>query len=222
MQATVEVLARLGVDPEVDDERVDHLLRAIETAQVDDLGSYSDGLHSPVMTGFYRIISACDPEVEGKLALRAPQVLVDKVLPGLREVALEFTDGEEYTEPSRFPVKAEHTVTDPASPFWGFGISTDTHPGWGLESVYVRMPSGLTTGDEILRTAGDVGSDSFLKDDLRYFPREIIVQGIQVGRVSSFTRQVDTDGGLVADFIDLVKSQNGATSPGATSPGSSS
>ena len=161
-QAIVETFARLGIDPEVEDERLDYLMHAFETVSPDGLGSYADDLYSPIMTGFYLIIAACDPTVEGKLELRQPQQLVEKAIPGLREIALEFTNGPDFASGNLIPVKARHTVTDPKSPYWGFGLSTNTYTGVGHEFVNVYMPTGLTTSSELIRTASSAQGPEFL------------------------------------------------------------
>lgn len=202
-ETAVRTLERMGIDLSSSDERVARLINAMKASVPDEHGSYHHGLHDPEMTGIYRVISGCDPTRETGLRLRELAELVDKPI-GIERAAMSFTEADEYTVAHRFPRKASRIVTDPKSPHWGFGVYTDTWPGPSNKNIYLYMPTGLTTRDEILRTESSTDRGWMERNPL-YVPRQIDVQSLHLGDRDHGSRQVDTSNGLVSQFVDSIK-----------------
>lgn len=205
-----EKFAELGIDWEANDERVQMLKEALESGEPPDQhGGVEMGYHSKVGHHLYRLISGCDPTAKEGLRLKPLESLNAKPH-SIQERALAYTSSDEYTIWHRFPRKAARTVTDPTSPFWGFGIKTDTWPmgsgGAGAgPNISLWMPTGLIPREEIIRTEESGSSQSFMKDNPHYTPRRICVQSLSLGHRDPGSRQVDTNSSLVGQFLESIK-----------------
>ena len=216
-------LRRLGLDPDSDDERMRFIKQEIERApdaarERAVLAGYKSargegpltiemGLHSSVSTALYRVISGCSPEVSDGLQLATQETLVGKPLSGFRDAAFRYTQGMQQEIPHRFGRKGSRVNVDPGSKFWGFSVYTDTWPGNGRENIYMYMPSGLILAREVRRVTPDrygTKTQEYINSNDPAAPRSIEVQGLHLGERDMDTINVDTESGLVSQFLAQI------------------
>jgi hypothetical protein len=196
-----QTIERLGIDLNLDDERVVELSEAMSSAGPDKFGRYEYGLHSPTMTAFYRILTGCDVEVQTGLKLKPLEALVEKSIPNLGRVAMEYTKDNEYSKPSYYPRKAGRSEINIESPFWGFVVSTDSYPG---THVSIHVPTGLIAKTELI----NLESSSFGKKHISENPtqRRFCAQLVLEERLNYPSIKLDTSSGSVANFVKSITS----------------
>jgi hypothetical protein len=214
MMASIrEKLTTMGLDFSVADDRLQMFLaceRDMKTAMRAGikLDTYDVGMHSEALNAYYRILTACDIQSPDRLQL----LPIESLLPvdytaALSDVGLSYTDDEQYTIPHRFPRKASHRVTDVRSPFWGCDIFTDTWPGYRHENMYLWIPSGRVNNQALAAGSRKSNGERYTAEHPLYMPKDILVQGLQLGERDRSMIQIDTSSGFVGKFLESVKQE---------------